>query len=52
MSAYAHFLLLHFNFILLTGRLTFKDTLALGDRGYEIEVIVALFEMDAGISKN
>ena len=46
------FLLLHFNFILLTGRLMFTDTLALEDRGYEIEVIVAVFEMNAGISES
>ena len=45
-------LLQQFNSIQLTGRLMFTDTLALGDRGYEIEIIIALFEMDAGISES
>ena len=45
-------LLLHFNSISLTGRLMFTVTLSLGDKGYKIEVIIALFGMDAGISES
>ena len=37
-------------FIVLTGRVMFTVTLSLGGRGYEREVTIALFEMDAGIS--
>ena len=37
-------------FIVLTGRVMFTVTLSLGGRGYEREVTITLFEMDAGIS--
>ena len=36
--------------IVLTGRVMFTVTLSLGGRGYEREVTITLFEMDAGIS--
>ena len=36
---------------LLTGTLMFTVTLSLGDRRCEIEVIMALFRKDAGISE-
>ena len=39
------------NFIILTGRVMFTVKLSLGGRGYEREVTIALFEMDAGISE-
>ena len=39
------------NFIILTCRVMFTFTLSLGGRSYEREVILALFEMDAGISE-
>ena len=37
-------------FIVLIGRVMFTVTLSLGGRGYEREVTITLFEMDAGIS--
>ena len=37
-------------FIVLTGRVMFTVTLSLRGRGYEREVTIALFEMDAGIT--
>ena len=40
------------NSIALTCRLMFKVTLSLGDKGYEIEVKIALFEMDVCISES
>ena len=46
------FVLLSQNSIALTCRLMFKVTLSLGDRGYEIEVKIAFFEMDVCISES
>ena len=37
-------------FIVLTGRVMLTVTLSLGGRGYEREVTITLFEMDAGIT--